>query len=196
MPNLPAKYAYLAQEPLPPRMVQIALDMLGTLERPGEPNNSIIVQWADEVAGTCGRAYDRWAADFYNKDSIPWCGLFCAVVATRAAQGRPDRFPPNKYLSALAWTNWGETVSESDIQVGDVVMLIRDGGGHVFIALGVSEDGHRVMGVGGNQSDAVTIAEFASERVYAVRRPPYSAKPAGARRVVLAAGGPVETREG
>ena len=195
MAKLPAKYAYLRKEPMPPLMVRVALEMLGTLEGPGKADNPIIEGWADEVAKLCKRPYDRWAADFYNTDSIPWCGLFCAVVAARSSQGRPERFPPSKYLAALAWADWGVVTEKDDIQVGDVVVLVRKGGGHVFIAVGVSADGKRVMGVGGNQANAVTLAEFETSRVYAVRRPPYTAKPAGARRVVLSASGAVSSNE-
>lgn len=195
MAKLPTKYAYLREQPLPPLMVRIALDMLGVEEAKGNADNPLIIGWADEVERTCGRKYDEWAADFYNDDEIHWCGLFLAVVAARAAQGRPERFPPNKYLAALAWANWGNTVQKTDVQVGDVVILVRQGGGHVFLAVGISEDGKRVMGVGGNQSNAVTIAEFDAARIYAVRRPPYRDKPAGARRVELKAGDTVSTDE-
>jgi len=190
-----AKYAYLNAPPEPPRMVLEALKFLGTIEKPGAPSNQLIVDWADEIGRTTGRSYDRWAADFYNTDSIAWCGLFCGVVALRAAQGRPERWPPNKYLAALEWANWGVGAAKSDIQVGDIVVLKRKGGGHVFIAVGVSADGKTVMGVGGNQGDAVTIAEFETSRIVAVRRPPYIDKPPGARRVVVAAGSTVSTDE-
>lgn len=186
---LDRQYAFLRQDPLPPAMVRVALEMLGTLETPGTEDNPVIVGWADEVARICGRPYDNWAADFYNADEIYWCGLFCAVVAARTCQGRPSRMPPDKYLAALAWANWGVSVAKDDIQVGDIVAITRTGGGHVFIAIGVSADGATVTGIGGNQDDAVSIKEFETSRIYAVRRPAYNIKPAGARRVVLAPSG-------
>jgi uncharacterized protein (TIGR02594 family) len=191
-----AKYAYLKADPQAPRMVQLALEMLGTLEALGAGTNKVIVDWADEIAAATGRTYDKWAADFYNTDSIAWCGLFCAVVATRAAQGRPERLPPNKYLAALEWANWGVAADKTDIQVGDIVVLKRDGGGHVTIAVGVSANGGRFMGLGGNQGDAVTLAEFETARIVAVRRPPYLEKPPGARRVVVASTDPASNNEG
>jgi hypothetical protein len=109
--------------------------------------------------------------------------------------GPPRALPAEQYLAALAWANWGVSVDRNDIQVGDVVVLVRDGGGHVFIAVGTSQDGKYVMGIGGNQGNAVTIAEFDAKRIYAVRRPPYENKPAGARRILLAATGVVSTGE-
>jgi uncharacterized protein (TIGR02594 family) len=195
MQKLPAKYAYLRKEPLPPTMVRVALELLGTLEGAGTADNPTIIGWADEVARTCNRPYDKWAADFFNKDAIPWCGLFLGVVAGRTCQGRAERMPPNKYLAALAWADWGESVGPDEIEVGDVVVLVRHGGGHVFLALGVSEDGRRIMGIGGNQQNAVTIAEFDRKRLYAVRRPRYTSKPPGAQRIVLAVSGPVSVQE-
>lgn len=196
MAQIPEQYSYLRQQPLPPLMVRIALDMYGTIETPGTQDNPIIVGWADEVARACGRPYDNWAADFYNDDSVPWCGLFMAVVAARSAQGRPERFPPNKYLAALAWANWGQSIAKTDIVVGDVIVLVRKGGGHVTLAVGTSDDGKWVMGIGGNQADRVNIARFDMQRVYAVRRPVYNVKPEGARRVTLSATGEVSTNEG
>ncbi len=195
MSKIPAKYAYLQKEPLPPLMVRVAMEMLGTLEEPGSGNNPVILGWADEVARTCGRKYDLWAADFFNADSIPWCGLFMAVVASRTCQGRPERMPPDKYLAALAWSNWGQVVAPTDILVGDVVVLVREGGGHVFLATGVSEDRKWIMGVGGNQSDTVCFAEFEASRLYAVRRPHYRTLPVGAQHVVLIPDGKASINE-
>jgi uncharacterized protein (TIGR02594 family) len=194
MAQLPTQFKYLQEDPLPPKMVTEALKLLGTIETPGSANNTEIVSWADETALICGSSYARWAANFYNKDSIPWCGLFCALIAARTAGGREERMPPKNYLAALAWADWGNAASINDIQVGDVVVLVREGGGHVFIALGVSSDTRYITGIGGNQGDAVTIATFDCERIYAVRRPLYKDKPQGARKYTINFGGNVETR--
>ena len=194
MPTLPKAYAYLREEPLPPTMVRVAVEMLGTKEGAGGVDNPVILGWVDEIARATGRSYDRWAADFYNHDEIPWCGLFCAVVATRTAQGREERLPPRNYLAALSWSGWGVSVAVDDIAVGDIVVLTRNGGGHVFIAVGTSADGRLIAGLGGNQKDAVTIDVFPTSRVYAVRRPPYRARPAGARSVTLALNGGSDVR--
>ena len=194
MPTLPKAYAYLREEPLPPTMVRVAVEMLGTKEGVGRVDNPVILGWADEIARATGRSYDRWAAEFINNDQIPWCGLFCAVVAARTAQGREERLPPRNYPRALSWSGWGVAVAVDDIAVGDIVVLTRDGGGHVFIAVGTSADGQWIAGLGGNQDDAVTIDAFPTSRVYAVRRPPYRARPAGARGVTLALNGASDVR--
>jgi uncharacterized protein (TIGR02594 family) len=176
-------------------MVRAALDLLGTKEIAGAADNPVILAWAKEIEQICHRPYDDWAADFFKDDSIPWCGLFVGIVAARTCQGRPERMPPKNYLSALAWSNWGNAATASDIRLGDVVVLHRVGGGHVFLALGVSTDGARIIGIGGNQSDAVTFAEFDIGRLHAVRRPVYQKVPGGARRVVLDAHGELSVNE-
>ncbi|PZU60164.1 MAG: hypothetical protein DI547_03780 [Sphingobium sp.] len=40
---LDRQYAFLRQDPLPPAMVRVALEMLGTLETPGTEDNPVIV---------------------------------------------------------------------------------------------------------------------------------------------------------
>lgn len=187
--GLHPKFSFLRRTPLPPLMVRIALADLGTLEAPGTADNPKILGWADEVAEAMPTPYNRWAKDFYNDDAIPHCGLGMAAWATRAAQGRPERMPPDKYLSALAWLNWGVPVPIGEAAVGDVMVLGRKGGGHVTLNVGTEKGEKRFFGLGSNQSDAVTIAPFGVERVRGVRRPPYRSLPAGARRVILSAGG-------
>lgn len=184
---IPAQYAYLRAEPKAPLMVQAALDLYGVHEGVGSADNPTILAWADEVARATASRYADWAADFYNKDSIPWCGLLMAVCAVRSAQGRAERLPEHKYLAALEWTNWGVAVAKSDAVVGDVMISARAGGGHV--ALIVGEDTTHFHILGGNQSDRVSIVRKAKADVVAVRRPRYRVRPAGARRVVVAASG-------
>lgn len=187
--GLPSKFNFLFTTPLPPLMVRLGLETLGTLETPGTADNPVILGWADEVARGAPTAYNRWAADFYNEDSIPWCGLWMAAMAVRAAQGRAERMPPDKYLSALAWAKWGLPVEPQHAAVGDVMVLTRSGGGHVTMNVGMEKGEKRFFGLGANQSDAVTIAPFDMSRVAHVRRPAYNALPEGARRVILSAGG-------
>lgn len=199
MHKLPSRYAFLRANPLPPNLVKAALDMYGTLETPGTADNPVIVGWADEVSDVCGTKYNNWAADFYNDDAIPWCGLFTAVICARTMQNKPERAPVDKYLSALAWANWGVAIpfkgKLSNIFVGDILVFVRKGGGHVGICVGVSKDGKTVFVLGGNQKDRVNIMELSVDRLYAVRRPPYVNKPEGARHVRLDSTGIVSRDE-
>jgi len=193
--QMPSKFNFLLQDPKAPLMVRLALEFYGLKEKPGAGNNSEIIQWADEIAESVDTPYANWAADWYNKDSIPWCGLWMAVVAVRASQGRAERMPPVKYLSALEWQHYGEAVAKEDAAVGDVMVLGRNGGGHVCINVGMEEGNRRFFGLGANQSDAVNILPFGMNRVRYVRRPPYNNRPAGARQVVVGRGGASSVNE-
>jgi uncharacterized protein (TIGR02594 family) len=185
---LPARYAALAREP-GPKMLLEALRLHGTLERPGTLDNPVIIAWARACPYS---SYARWAADFYNDDAIPWCGLFMAVLAVRTAGGKTERLPPEKYLSALAWSAWGRPAVGGPM-LGDVVTFVRPGGGHV--ALYVGEDATTFHVLGGNQSNAVNITRIEKTRLHAARRPAYSLTPANVRIIHWAAGGVLSTNE-
>lgn len=191
---LPAAYTDLAREP-GPKMIVEGLRLYGTLEKPGTADNPVIIAWADEVETATGTGYARWASDFYNDDSIPWCGLWMAVVACRAnPDRRADRAPPEKYLSAVEWAKFGVAVAKHLAILGDTLVFKRDGGGHV--ALYVGEDATHFHCLGGNQGDAVSIVRIAKDRCIAVRRPPYLNKPPNARKITRsAAGAPVSKNE-
>ena len=200
---LPARYQFLIKDPKAPELVQAALRELGTLEGGGSANSSTIIQWADEVAHADPTPYTKWAADWYNKDSVAWCGLFAALCAVRSANGKTNRLPPKNYLSALAWAAFGNPVQWrgreglrlNEIKVGDVAVFTRDGGGHVAIIVGVTSGGQYVVCIGGNQDNSVSIKQFPIGRLYAVRRPPYAVTPLGARHVRLSPSGPVSINE-
>ncbi len=174
---LPARYAWLAREPSPKMLVE-ALKLFGTMEASGKANNPVILAWAKEIGGE--------VADAYLADSIPWCGLFMAVVAKRAGKEVP-KHP----LWALSWSAFG--AKPPTPALGDVLVFTRNGGGHVGLYVG--EDGVAFHVLGGNQSDRVCITRIAKARLYAVRRPLYRVQPANVRRVVLASTGTLSTNE-
>jgi uncharacterized protein (TIGR02594 family) len=177
--SLPKQYRFLVDEPGPKMLVR-ALDLYGTIEIPGTGNNATILSWAHEVGGNVD--------DVYKADSIPWCGLFMAVVANRAGKE-----VPKSPLWALSWSNFG--VLSPGAMLGDVLVFVRKGGGHV--ALYVGEDSTTFHVLGGNQSDAVTITRIDKKRLYAVRRPVYSiAQPPNVRKIIIGSGGPISENEG
>jgi len=190
--NLPAKYASLATEP-GPRMLVEMLKLLDVKEFAGKPSNPVIVDWAGEVAAAMPTPYARWVDDWYNDDAIPWCGLAMAVAAVRAGQGRADRLPPSKFLSAKDWLNYGRKVHIDDAMLGDVLIFDRNGGGHV--AQYVGEDEHAFHILGGNQKDAVNIIRKLKTECVGVRRPIYNAQPANVRKILYGADGPLSSNE-
>lgn len=173
---LPAQYAWLANEP-GPKMILEALKLFGTVEGAGARDNPTILAWAKEVG----------LADTYSRDSIPWCGLFMAVVAKRA--GKEVVKSP---LWALSWANFGEP-PEGGPMLGDVLTFKRDGGGHVALYVGEDASFYHVMG--GNQSDKVCITRIARSRLHKARRPIYKVQPANVRKIALAASGKISSNE-
>lgn len=162
----------------PPRMVREALALFGTIETTGSANNPIIVNWAKET-----KTKDD---DWYNADSIPWCGLFMAVVAQRA-----EKDLPKGVLSALSWTNFGTKVK--DAALGDVLVFQRKGGGHVGLYVGENDNYYYVLG--GNQSDKVCITIIAKNRCVSINRPKYNIMPESAKKYYYNASGVVSTNE-
>jgi uncharacterized protein (TIGR02594 family) len=141
-------------------MVREALALYGTMEKAGSGNNPIIVNWAKET-----NVKDD---DWYNADSIAWCGLFMAVVAQRSEWAVVPLS-----LRALSWANFGVKVNSAEL--GDILVFKRNGGGHVGLYVGESVDSYFVLG--GNQSDKVNITRIAKSRLHSINRPKYKVKP-------------------
>ena len=124
---------------------------IGLREVPGKGDNPIIQRWL--------RGLRAWWSD----DATPWCGTFCAAML------QPDGFRlPQHWYRARAWLNWGEVVQQP--VYGAIVVFERQGGGHVGFVVGVDER-NRLMVLGGNQGDAVSVAPFDRSRVLGYRYP-------------------------
>jgi uncharacterized protein (TIGR02594 family) len=174
---LPPAYRWLDDLSPLPRMVEEARKLYGTLEAAGPANNSVILDWAKETG----------LARIFTADSIPWCGLFMAVVAKRG--GKPIVEGP---LWARNWGKFGKPADKA--QLGDVLVFRRaQASGHVGLYVGEDYGAYHVLG--GNQSDGVTITRIAKDRCIAVRRPAYRKAPATAKPVQLAAAGMLSTNE-
>lgn len=174
---LPSIYSWLAKEP-GPKMILEALKLFGTVEAAGSKDNPTILAWGAEVG----------QGKVYSHDSIPWCGLFIAVVAKRAGKEIVD-----SPLWALSWADFGKPVEKGGAMLGDVLTFKRDGGGHV--ALYVGEDASAYHVLGGNQSDQVCITRIAKARLYRARRPLYLSQPTNVRKITLAANGRISSNE-
>ena len=141
----------------PPKMIRVGMELIGTKEKIGESSNPIILEWADE----CDISY--------SDDSIPWCGLFMAVVAKRSGWD-----VVNSPLWAKSWANFGQHVADGDAMFGDILVFTRNGGGHVGLYVAEDETAFHVLG--GNQSDSVNITRISKDRLFAVRRPEWKIK--------------------
>ncbi len=173
-------YEWLLSEKSPKILLE-ALKEVGTKECTGEVDNPVILGWAKELGG--------WIADWYNNDSIPWCGLFMGVIAKRAG------FPHNqKALSAREWSYWGQHVEGNAPMLGDVCIFQRPSGGHVGIYVGEDTECYHILG--GNQSDSVNIARISKDRFLVARRCKWKiAQPRNIRRVYLRPSGRVSHNE-
>lgn len=170
------QYLFLeALNPLP-RMVKIGIDNLGVKEVSGTGNSATILSWAKELN----------MQSTYSQDSIPWCGLFIAMVVNRSG-----RTPVVNPLWARNWEKWG--VKAKEAMLGDILVFVRPGGGHVGIYIAEDDNCYHVLG--GNQSDAVTIARIKKSRCTAIRRPAYNNQPNTVRKFVVAANGTISTNE-
>lgn len=181
---LPSQYSWLTkelEEQGGPKALVVAAERYGTLEKPGTPDNPTIIAMADKIAELFPSDYNTWAGRFYDDDGIAWCGLFTAYCEAMAG-----RAPVDKYLSALAWRKYGSAVEHP--MLGDILVKPRSGGGHVTRY--VAEDDTHYHCIGGNQSDAVTIARYPKSGIsWSFRRPPYRVTPPNVRVVHVAAGG-------
>lgn len=173
--NLPKAYQWLQQEPAPRHLLK-AVELYGTTETVGSANNPVIMGWAKELK----------LEKVYTADSIPWCGLFTAVIIWRA--NRPIVENP---LWALNWNEFG--VQASVPMLGDILTFSRNGGGHVGLYVGEDSTAYHVLG--GNQGDKVCVSRIAKNRLSQARRPEYINQPTNIRKIVLAANGALSINE-
>ena len=153
-----------------PKAIVEGTKLLGTLEVPGTGDNPVILGWAKELG----------LEKVYSDDSIPWCGLFTAVVMKRAG-----KTPVTDPLWARNWAKFGTAAGTASL--GDVLVFVRDGGGHVGIY--VAEDATAYHVLGGNQHDSVSISRIAKSRCVAARRPIYNNQPSSVKPYIVEAAG-------
>lgn len=120
------------------------------------------------------RLDNSWVAD----DLVPWCGAFTSYIAWLL------RLPRSKSLAARSWLGVGTPIRLEEARPGyDVVILRRgegqqpgpetlDASGHVGFFAGIEGtiSNQRVMLLGGNQGDQVSVLGFPVERILGVRR--------------------------
>ena len=178
--TLPAGYAWLGTIGLLPRTIVEGLKLLGTAEIIGKGSNRTILSWRDELNQS------GVAITGYSDDDIPWCGLFAAIVAHRAGKAVIDA-----PLWARNWAKFG--FGGYQAALGDVLVFVRNGGGHVGFYIAEDADAYHVLG--GNQGNRVSITRVAKDRCIATRRPDYSVKPASVKPYLVKAGGALSRNE-
>ena len=134
-----------------PLWLEIGLNYLGKAEIPGV-----------KTAPFISKALLLMKA-WWKDDETPWCGVALGAVMRLAGEQTPKA-----YYRARAWADWGTKLPMP--AYGCVVVFERGGAGHVGLVVGADSRG-RLMVLGGNQGNAVTIAPFDPSRVLAYRWP-------------------------
>jgi uncharacterized protein (TIGR02594 family) len=130
-----------------PLWLEAGIKLIGVAETPGSKNTKAIMDWAKE---------DNFKD--YTADSIPWCALFMNhILMSVGLKGTGT-------LWALDFEGKWPSVKLIGPAVGAFAPMKRTGGGHIICIVGKDQHGN-IMGLGGNQSDAVTIAPFAVSRL-------------------------------
>lgn len=132
----------------------VAARFVGLQEVPGDQSNALVLGML------------RLDAKWVKGDDTPWCSAFVNFIAFVLGK------PRSKSLAARSWLMVGQPVELKDAQRGDDVVILKRGlnpaQGHVGFYAGRSSD--RVLVLGGNQADEVSIAPFHISDVLGVRR--------------------------
>lgn len=180
--KLPDEYSWLKEIGPLPRCIQEGLKLYGTTEFVGKGSNPLILEWRDEL-NQKGVAIKN-----YTDDDIAWCGLFAAIVVSRARG--PEEVVKDP-LWALNWSAYG--VKSPRAALGDVLAFKRPSGGHVGFYIAEDEKAYHVLG--GNQRNSVCITRVEKYRCRAVRRPPYHTPPISAKSYKVVASGDLSYNE-
>lgn len=153
-----------------PSWVARARSYIGLQEKVGPLHEAQIVGFFEDSG-------NEWVKD----DETAWCGAFAAAMFVRA--GRPDVRPPGEKANALRAREWLKVGTEVRVPaIGDIVVFSRGSTnstqGHV--AFYVGETAQNIKVLGGNQSNSVSIAQYAKSRVLGFRRVVEAAKPSPA----------------
>ena len=149
-----------------PKWLAVMRAITGLTETPGSADNPKILGMAQYIARTWPDMANYCAS--YDHDSIAWCGLtvaFCVSVdGLEPPFGKTDT---DKFLWALSWADDDGYIHMGRPVPGAIVVMEREGGGHVTLYEGMDEDGDwRCRG--GNQSDAVNVQSYDPDTVVAV----------------------------
>lgn len=124
---------------------------IGQKEIKGLQTNPVIQSWLEKLKA------------WWRDDETAWCGTFVAHCLQFSGYALPKY-----WYRALDWLNWGVEIAAPCY--GCIVVFNRKGGGHVGFCVGKDKAG-RLLILGGNQGDAVSIVPFDADRVAGYRMP-------------------------
>ncbi|MCP2041535.1 uncharacterized protein (TIGR02594 family) [Neisseria sp. HSC-16F19] len=126
---------------------------IGLHEKVNGRSNPVILQWLKNM-GQYSNEHRAWWAE----SDTPWCGLFVGHVL-----GVCGRYVTKNWFRASAWNDTAMTKLTKPAY-GCIVTFTRTGGGHVGFVVGQDKAG-RLLVLGGNQGNRVSIAAFDKSRV-------------------------------
>lgn len=134
-----------------PKWIELGRGLIGLHEVKGTQHSpEILAMWKDIRRGGI------------KDDETPWCAAFAGAMLERAG------IQSSRFESAKSYLDWG--IKLASPVYGCVVVFTRDGGGHVGFVVGKDASG-RLLVLGGNQGDAVSIKAFQLDRVSGYRWP-------------------------
>jgi uncharacterized protein (TIGR02594 family) len=142
-----------------PLWVAEGMKWIGTEEAKGAADNPVILEWAQEEGGEIAKDYKH--------DSIPWCSLFANMILKKVG------LKGTETLWALDWNDWGVKLQGPAIGAfAPMKRITADGqvAGHIVVVVGRDKAGN-LLGLGGNQDDAVNIRSVPLARPLSFRWP-------------------------
>lgn len=136
-----------------PSWMTAAWGELGVRERAGAADEPQVVSYFREA----GHAR-------ITEDETPWCAAFAGAMLARA------NVPGTGSLLARSYLAWGDQIDAP--RFGALCVLSRGsdpGAGHVGFYIGETDE--KIVLLGGNQADAVTVAAFDADRLLGYRWP-------------------------
>ena len=134
-----------------PAWIREAERHIGVKEIPGVKHEPKILQW--------WKAIRRGGI---KTDEVPWCAAFVGACLENVG------LVSTRFESARSYLQWGARLSSP--VYGCIVVFSRNGGGHVGFLVGQDQRG-RLMVLGGNQGNQVSVAPFDPARVVGFRWP-------------------------
>lgn len=151
---------------IPQTAYLLAQRHIGIKELAGADHNHPLIQW---WLSLCGFSLD-------TPDETAWCSAFVNGMAWAL------RLPRSKSARARSWLSVGTPILLTNAEAGNDVVILKRGAepqpgpenttaqGHVGLFGGYDPLAGKVLVLGGNQSDGVTLAYFPITQVLGVRR--------------------------
>ncbi len=136
-----------------PQWLTAAWNEFGVREQPGTGSSNAVLGY-----------YRDAGHPSIKSDDVAWCAAYVGAMLKRAG------IPPSGSLMARSYLRWGESIAAP--RIGAITVLSRGAdpsAGHVGFYLG--EASGKIILLGGNQSDAVSVEAYAAARLIGYRWP-------------------------